>query len=217
MAYRFYIAGVELPITPGKLKVKVPGRNKVVTLIDQGDINIIKHPGLQEISFDCLLPSRHYPFANSPLWSPPSYYLDLFNDLKDSKKAFQFIVTRPLEDGRVLHSTSLRVSLEDFETDEDAATLGMDVSVALSLKRYRDYGTKTLLLSSEKARIVRVRETDGAPSGSTYTVQPGDTMFTIAKAVYNDGDRWSDLYEANRDVVGDDPNQLYSGLVISTL
>ena len=76
MAYRFYLGGVLLPVTPGKLSVKIENKNKTVTLIDRGEINLLKSPGLSEISFDILLPSQAYPFANESVM-PPRYYLSL--------------------------------------------------------------------------------------------------------------------------------------------
>ena len=213
MAYLFYMAGVELPITPASLHMQINSRNKEVTLIDQGDINILKYPGLTDISFECVLPSHQYPFANSA-WVPPAYFLDLFEGLKEGKQAFQFVVTRPLEDGRMQRGTSIRVALEEYEIIEDAEKDGTDVRVSIKLKQYRDYGTKTVMLSNNKGRVVDKRQTDNAPNLPTYTTQPGDTMYTVAKSQYGNGNQWKKVYEANKEVVGSNPNMPYSGKVL---
>ncbi len=42
MAYDFYLDGVQLPITPGKLEVKVTNKNKTIDLINVGEVNILK-------------------------------------------------------------------------------------------------------------------------------------------------------------------------------
>ena len=42
---------VEFPITPGELTITNDSNNKVVTLIDEGDINILKSPSLIEVKF----------------------------------------------------------------------------------------------------------------------------------------------------------------------
>lgn len=47
-----------------------------------------------------------------------------------------------------------------------------------------------------------------APAGNVYVVQPGDTLSEIGDAL---GMNWHDLYEANRDVVGDNPNLIFPG------
>lgn len=49
------------------------------------------------------------------------------------------------------------------------------------------------------------------PPPRTYTVQPGDTLWAIAKRTLGDGARWRELYRANRDVIGPDANQIKPG------
>ena len=64
MSYYFFIGDTMLPIPPEKMSLKVKGKNKTVTLINEGEVNIIKQPGLTEISFDARLPNKRYPFAD---------------------------------------------------------------------------------------------------------------------------------------------------------
>ena len=40
-------------------------------------------------------------------------------------------------------------------------------------------------------------EADDEPSGETYVVEGGDTLYSIAQEVYGDGNRWSEIAEAN--------------------
>lgn len=47
-------------------------------------------------------------------------------------------------------------------------------------------------------------------SGDTYTVRPGDNLSDIAQEHSLDG-RWHALYEANKSVIGDDPNLILPG------
>ncbi|MEM6459995.1 MAG: LysM domain-containing protein [Planctomycetota bacterium] len=49
-------------------------------------------------------------------------------------------------------------------------------------------------------------EADDAPRrGTTYVVRPGDTLSGIAVQFYNAAAKWELIYQANRDVIGDDP------------
>ena len=41
MAYKMYIAGALMPITPSKVKVKINNQNKTLTLISGEEINIL--------------------------------------------------------------------------------------------------------------------------------------------------------------------------------
>lgn len=44
-----------------------------------------------------------------------------------------------------------------------------------------------------------------------YTVKKGDSLSKIAKAIYGDMHRWKDIYEANRQVIGDNPDLIQPG------
>ncbi len=63
MAYYFYMGKMLCPIAPSKLQLKIGNQNKTVTLINEGEINVLKQAGLTEISFDLLFPNVKYPFA----------------------------------------------------------------------------------------------------------------------------------------------------------
>ncbi|MEV0403509.1 hypothetical protein [Actinoallomurus sp. NPDC050550] len=41
---------------------------------------------------------------------------------------------------------------------------------------------------------------------------PHGSLWDIAEDVFEDGTRWHDIYAANRDVIGDDPNRLRVGM-----
>ena len=54
-----------------------------------------------------------------------------------------------------------------------------------------------------------------APSAPVlYTVKPGDSLSSIAKAYFHDVEKWRQLYALNRSVVGNDPNRLVVGEVL---
>ncbi len=45
-------------------------------------------------------------------------------------------------------------------------------------------------------------------TSDTYVVKPGDTLGTIAQRVYGDATKWRVIYDANRDVIGDNPDSV---------
>lgn len=51
----------------------------------------------------------------------------------------------------------------------------------------------------------------GGPGGTTYTVKKGDNLWTIAKRFYGSGADYTKIYEANRNVIGENPNLIYPG------
>ncbi len=87
-----------------------------------------------------------YPFAVYPGgFKRASHFLGFFESLKTQKKPFQFIVSRTMPDGKVLFSTNIKVSMEDYGITEQAKD-GFDLTVKIKLKQYREYATKTVTI-----------------------------------------------------------------------
>ncbi len=215
-----YLGGVLMPITPSKVKVKINNQNETLTLINGEEINILKEPGLTDVSFDLLLPQVSYPFTNGGAQSA-DYYLSLFERLKTSKQPFQFILNRSMPTGRRLFYTNLTVGMEDYQITDDAEE-GFDITVTVSLKQYRHYGTKTVTIqpapTPAKTPAATVeqpqRETSQAPKQSTYTVKSGDCLWNIAKKYLGDGSRYNEIYNLNKDKIKN-PNLIYAGQVLT--
>ncbi len=221
MAYEFYLGKMLCPVAPSKLQLKIKGQNKSVTLINEGQVNILKKPGLTEISFDLLLPNVKYPFATyKNEFVNAQYFLDELEKLQTSMKPFQFIVTRSFPNGKMLFDTNMKVSLESYDIKEEAKQ-GFDVIVSVKLKQYREYGTKTCTISTESnkttASVQNTRPTDNSPAPSTnktYTVQKGDCLWNIAKKFYGNGSKYTVIYNANKDKIKN-PNLIYPGQVLT--
>ena len=180
--YDFYLKKCLLPIAPEKLQVKINNANDTLTLINEGEINILKTPELTDIEFECRIPQVKYPFATYKSgFKGASYFLDYFESLKADKKPFQFIVSRTLPNGKVLFSTNMKVSMEDYKITEQAKD-GFDLTVKIKLKQYRDYGTKTVNIkiaaSKPKAKVEPQRPTD-PPAQKSYKV--GDIVQLIKR------------------------------------
>ena len=220
--YDFYLKKCLLPIAPPKLSVKINNANETVTLINEGEINILKKAELTDIEFECRIPQEKYPFAvYKSGFKGADYFLDYFESLKTSKKPFQFIVCRKRPTGKRLFDTNIKVSMEDYKITEDAKN-GFDILVKIKLKQWRDYGTKTVNISfnmeKPKASVEPQREatTPPAPAAAqTYTVVKGDCLWNIAKKFYGNGSKYTVIYNANRSVIGGNPNLIYPGQVLT--
>lgn len=217
MAYIFYLGDMQLPIAPSKLQLKINSNNKTVTLINDGEINIIKTPGLTDISFEVLLPNVKYPFATYPDgFKGADYYLGVLEKLKTSTEPFQFIVTRTKPNGEYLFDTNIKVTLEDYTIVEDAEKYGLDVGVSISLKQYRDYCTKVLSMkdkteSSTKVATVEQNRTSTKTLASTHIVKSGETLWVICQKELGDGSKYKEIAALNNI---SNPNLIKVGQVI---
>lgn len=203
MAYTFYLDKLKLPVTPESLEIKIKNKNKTVDLINEGEINLLKTPGLSEVSFSFLLPQNNYHFADD--LQSVEVYMDKLENLKTEQKSFQFIVYREAY-GKVLFETNMKVSLEDYTISESADD-NTDLRVSVNLKQYRDWGTKTIKVkrksgaSTKKATKKSTSTKSKKSSSSTYTVKKGDCLWNIAKRFYGSGTQWKKIYNANKSVI----------------
>lgn len=166
--YDFYLKDCLLPIAPDKLQIKINNANDTLTLINEGEINVLKTPELTDIEFECSIPQVKYPFASYRSgFKGASYFLSYFESLKTNKKPFQFIVSRTMPNGKVLFSTNIKVSMEDYKITEQAKD-GFDLTVKIKLKQYRDFGTKT----------VKIKLSGSSAAASSQNTRPASTVQT---------------------------------------
>lgn len=204
--YNFYFStsygDIVFPITPSELTVSSGSQNSVVTLIDEGEVNILKSPSLTEVSFEARFPMRKYPYSREV--DSFQDYFDIFAKLKEEKKSFRFIVARTTPNNTKTWDTNLLVSLESLETSESADE-GDDVIVSFELKQYKPYGVK-ILPNVEKPTTTSTasgaRDSDSKNTGQqNYTIKSGDTLWGLAKKYYGDGSTWKKIYTPNKDKI----------------
>ena len=157
--YYFYLDKLQLPVPPASLSMQISGQNKTVNLINDGEINIIKQPGLTEVSFEFMIPHTKYPFANYGTggFVGATTVLSFLERLKTQKKPFQFIVSR-MQGKQLLHGTNIKVTLATYDITESADN-GLDLMCSVKLKQYRPYSTK--VLTTDKDGNVIAKRTRG--------------------------------------------------------
>lgn len=216
--YDFYMGNCLLPVTPETMQIKINNANKQVTLMDEGEINILKKAKLTDIEFECMIPQVKYPFAKYRSgFQDAGYYLNQFESLKNSRKPFQFIVSRHLLYGKTLFHTNMKVTLETYEIKENAKN-GFDLTVKIKLKQYREYGTKTVKITMQASKPKAVQSSSRPAketAAQTYTVVKGDCLWNIAKRFYGSGAKYTLIYNANKSVIGGNPNLIYPGQVFT--
>lgn len=218
MAYYMYLEKTLFPITPGKITVKINGKNQTVTLINEGEANLIKSPGLADIEIEELhLPAMQaYPFANYKRengeimqFQNAEYYLNKLEAWKKKKKPIKWKLLRQTPDGSsLLWDSDMDVTIEDYEIIEDAEEYGFDVCVKLSMKQYKYFGSKKLVTKSSKKNkqkqiLVLVKNTrpKKKDTAKSYTVKKGDTLRGIAKKELNNVSKWKDIYNLNKKTI----------------
>ena len=183
--YRIIIDGQYVPIPPEKITIKVDGDNKTMTLINLGEINVIRKKKLTDISFELLLPNQRYPFAYYPQgYMTADSYIKKYRKLQRNKSQFKLEIYRYAPNGVNMFNTILNVTLEKL-TITDSVSDGFHNKVSLEFKEYRKYGATTIRKKS-----------------ATYTVKSNkETLTLIAKKWLKDSSKAQDIYKKNKKVI----------------
>ncbi|UCC76294.1 MAG: LysM peptidoglycan-binding domain-containing protein [Anaerolineales bacterium] len=67
-------------------------------------------------------------------------------------------------------------------------------------KRFEEEQKNKEEAKEEKAKVKQV-----------YVVKSGDSLSKIAKELMGDAKRWPEIYELNKELIGDDPNVIHPG------
>lgn len=209
--YELYIDGVLFPVTPGSLDIKINNKNKTITLINEGEVNLIKSPGLSDITIpELLLPINKYPFSCEGAEVGAAYYLSKLEKWKNQKNPVTLKFNRyKVSDKHLIEDIIMDVTIEDYEIMEDADKYGSDVCVKLNMKEYRHWGAKKLVpkdkktKSGKKKTVVTVKKQRKKTKAiaKSYKIKSGDTLMKIAKKQMNNASAWKKLYQLNQKTI----------------
>lgn len=212
--YRFYLKQngeqLLLPVTPAEIEMKTGSRNKTVYILDFGEMNLAKKPGVMEIRFTALLPGRQYSFVQTEGgFLEPEYFLNRFQEYKASAKPVQMILFRRLADGTQKFCGNKEVLLEEYTITEKGGEQG-DFHVELFWKEWKE--AKSIRYSIKGNSMVAQGQTRQAKQpAASYTVQKGDSLWSIAKKQLGDGTKYKEIAQKNGIA---NPNRIYPGQVL---
>lgn len=135
--YFFYLDSVLMPITPGKLTMKIKNKNKTIDLVSGSELIIPKSPGLTDISFELLLPADECSFAMYDNgFKSPNYYLEHLENLKKNKRSFAFTVIRSVSAEMLLKQAVNLINLpsavlRDYDMNNDGVITTADARILL--------------------------------------------------------------------------------------
>lgn len=214
MAYDFLLAGTLLPITPERVTLSIKNRNETFDLINLGEVNILRYPGLTDISFDFIAPAYNYPFVRA--FQEQKFYFNLLETLKTSLKPFYFSIVRRTPTGKLIFTTNMRVSLEEYQIVEDASAQGFDITFSVKLRQFKPFKTiaqEIKATDNEEEKIIetKVEREETKEPAKTYQVKKGDTLWNIAKKEFGAGIKYKDIAKLNN---LPNPNLIYPGQIL---
>lgn len=160
--YILYIDGMEIPVTPAKIRDKRDSQNEFYDLINGETYTVKRKSALKTFPFSFFIFSNPHPGVST--FIPQQTIIKKLEDLVKERKEFEFAVIRTPSDPSLRNSTCKFVTLEDWEIEEDSK-YGTNAIINLELKEYQPLKTiklKDVDGTSEKRQVTENVQTEGA-------------------------------------------------------
>lgn len=210
----FYLVGQDgrsmiLPLNPQEIVAQTGARTETISVIELGEIRLPRGVVPARLSWEGIFPGearRNMPFIRN--WRPPAELLDILQAWRNSSTRVRLLVTgTPL---------NLDVYLESLEHRWSGGygdcRYQVEWVAARELRIYTD--AEWQAAAGASGAVTAPPPRPAPPPPATYQVRPGDSLWAIAKRALGDGSRWREIYEANRDAIGPDPNVIQVGVVL---
>lgn len=196
---------LRLPVLPPSISFSKTNGNTTVNINEIGDINLIGKTGLGEITIESFFPSQEYSFCTHTGFPTAQECISLIEKWMQSGKPVRLIITET--------NLNYAMAIETFTCGESDGS--GDINFTLVLKEYRFIKTTTSNKTQTKngttiTKKSTKRETKSV--GTKYTVQKGDTLWTISKRFTGNGANWEAIAKANNIT---DPYKLPIGKVLT--
>jgi hypothetical protein len=203
---RYGSESLQLPVNPSSFEVASPYGIEVIEVNNLGEVTIPKNRGLQEFRFESFLPKKYDPaYCVHNKIIPPNEFVSIIEKWRDNEKPVRFIVTTA--------NINILVLIPEFTYWPSPPGSPGEIQFSISLKEYRVPVIKKLTTSSKlSAKPQRPPKPESKPK--IYVVKKGDSLWKIAQNsnIYGDGSKWRQIYEANKKLIGKNPNGIKPGM-----
>ena len=206
-------ATYRLPVNPEQIETTSVQANQKYEILKLGQVAIPTYMELKEYSFEAEFPHRplHYVETSGGFWGA-DFYLRLFDKWRQEKVPVRFIASNGVGD-----DINTLVLIEELSVTERAGEEG-DKYVSFQLLEYREFGKKAVVVvppGPTGTTTAVAKKEEPVPevnpkSNGTHVVQPGDTLWAIAKKYYGNGNQYTKIFNANKDKIKN-PNLIYPG------
>lgn len=198
---------LRLPVLPESISVRNGSKNETLNISGLGEVLIKQDRAALSFSFSSFFPAGYF---SGVTYGPPSpnRCVEKLVEWKKANNPVKFIVTGM--------KINLYCEIEQFDYEERGGDVGT-IYYSISLKEYQEVKVRQIEIApiTETAQIPAETEqrTDNGAAAKTYTVVKGDCLWNIAKKFYGNGSLYTKIYEANKGVIGGNPNLIYPGQV----
>lgn len=203
---------LQIPVLPEKIEISYPEKNDTVYVYGVGEVTIKKHPGAFVMKWSGFFPAAE---CQGCISNPkkPKECLDFLKKVMKIEKPAKIVYTG----GACRLSSQCTI---DFEASEEGGDLGT-IHYSITITEYKKTSIRKLKVkkkngSKKKAKVKKTsNRTSSKSKAGKYTVKKGDCLWNIAKKFYGKGAKYTVIYNANKKVIGGNPNLIYPGQVLT--
>ena len=211
--YQMYLkSGKELfrfPVLPEEIAVSDGSNNDSIRVCGVGEVTIIQDSDATVLEFETFFPETYFSGCDYKDIPKPNDAVNTILTMKNSKKPVRFTIAGGI-------GVSMYCTIEKFDRKEKGGDVG-SIHYSIKLKEYKETVIRQLKVdaSSCKAMISGSNSrTDPSSIPVTYTVKENDCLWNLAVKFYRNGFKYNTIYNANKSIIGDNPNNIYAGQVL---
>lgn len=197
---------LRLPVNPPEINYANPYDIQTVAITKLGEVSIPGERGLKQITFSSFFP-RDYnaSYCEYEGFPSPSVWFSQIQTWRYARKPIRFIVTGT--------NINLPMYISEFDVQPERAGAPGDMYYSLTLVEHRPFKASSVQSATTTSTVVATSNRPSSPKvkTKTYKVVKGDSLWKIAKAQYGDGSKWSTIYNANKSVIGANPDKIKPG------
>lgn len=210
---------VALPLPPEAVKCKAEGKFITYNIINVGEVKLPDGEKLVKFSWSGRLPGasmRHMRMVSTSDWRSPKEIQGIFSSWRNQGKKLRLLVTGTTINHNV-YLDSYTVDNSKLDTVEYSISFSVakDIMVYTTTELNIENTTKKTTTTTTNDRAASSEAATSSPQKTTYTVKSGDCLWSIAKKFLGNGSRYTEIYEANKAIIGSNPNLIYAGQVLT--
>lgn len=204
---------LRIPVLPEKIEITYSDKDDKVYVYGLGEVTIIKHPGTAMVKFDSFFPRYACQGSISNPTNPNTCAKFMIALMKSDTYA-----TFTYTGGPHPLSMKCRIKYEEYEQGGDPNAIYYSLTLTeyvvtsvrkITVKSSSKTATKTATVKKQKTT------TSSKATAKTYTVKKGDCLWNIAKKFYGNGAKYTTIYNANKSIIGSNPNVIKAGQVLT--